>query len=57
MFLYAFLWSQRPPTGKSTYRDTAERIKAIVADYRQGPLFDYLTGIAQNFNLHIYKYI
>ncbi len=46
-----FLWSQRPPTGKRTYQETAERIKAIVTDYGQGPLLDYLRGIAQNFNL------
>jgi hypothetical protein len=46
-------FDQRPPAGKRTYRDTAERIKEIVADYEKRPLLDYLRGIAQNFNLQI----
>jgi hypothetical protein len=48
-----YIAGQRPPAGKRIYRDTAEKIKEIVEDYGQRPLFDYLKGIAQNFNLQI----
>lgn len=48
-----YISGQQPPAGRQIYKDTAERIKRIVENYRERPLLDYLRGISHNFNLHI----
>ncbi|XP_072400820.1 uncharacterized protein [Diabrotica undecimpunctata] len=39
------------PPRKRKYQDTANRIRAIVADYADRPTLEYLRGIAHNFQL------
>lgn len=53
MKLEQYVAGQQPPPGKRVYKDTAERIKTIVADYGLRPTTDYLRGIAHNLRLQI----
>jgi hypothetical protein len=39
------------PVGKKKYRDTASRIQTIVSQYADTDVFDYLRGVAHNFQL------
>jgi len=51
MRLEQYVSGQQPPPGKRVYKDTADRIKTIVADYGLRPITDYLRGIAHNLSL------
>lgn len=53
MTIEQYIAGQQPAPGRRIYRDTAARIKAIVADYVNRPLLDYLRGIAHNLNLQV----
>jgi hypothetical protein len=48
-----YISGHQPPPVRRVYRDTAARIKAIVAEYVDRPLLDYLRGIAHNLNLQV----
>jgi hypothetical protein len=48
-----YVAGQAPPVRRRTYRDSADRIKAIVERYGNEPLLDYLRGIANNFQLQV----
>ena len=39
-----------PPQGRKKYRDCAQRIVNIVAQYDTTELLDYLRGLAHNYN-------
>ena len=49
--LEQFIAGQQPPPGKRVYKETADRIKRIAADYGLRPITDYLRGIAHNLSL------
>lgn len=53
MKLEQYVGGMQPPPGKRVYKDTADRIKNIVAEYGLRPLNDYLRGIAHNFSLQL----
>jgi hypothetical protein len=38
---------------KKRYRDTAERLRRVVADYANRPILEYLRRIAYNFQLQL----
>jgi len=46
---------QNPPLGRKRFRDSAQRIKAIVEDFNNRPILEYLRGIEHNLNLQVYK--
>ena len=48
-----YIAGQQPTAGRRIYKETAARIKIIVADYNQRPIFDYLRGIAHNLSLQV----
>lgn len=48
-----FIAGHQPNAGKRIYKETAARIKTIVADYNQRPILDYLRGIAHNLSLQV----
>ena len=43
-----YIAGHQPNAERRTYKETAARIKAIVADYNQRPILEYLCGIAHN---------
>ena len=49
--LEQFLAGQLPPAGKKKFKDCAERLKRVVAEYGKRPNMDYLRGIAHNLEL------
>ena len=53
MKLEQYVGGVQPPPRKRVYKDTADRIKNIVAEYGLRPLNDYLRGIAHNFSLQL----
>ena len=42
-----------PQANRQVYKRVAENIKAIVEDYENRPLCDYLVGIAQNLEMQV----
>ena len=48
-----YIAGHQPQAGRRIYKDTADRIKLIVADYGLRPITDYLRGIAHNLSLQI----
>ena len=51
--LEQYIVGQQPNAVRRKYKETAARIKIIVADYNQRPLLDYLRGIAHNLSLQV----
>ena len=48
-----YIAGQQPNAGRRIYKETAARIKTIVADYKQRPILEYLRGIAHNLRLQV----
>lgn len=53
MRLEQYIAGHQPQAGRRIYKDTADRIKLIVADYGLRPITDYLRGIAHNLSLQV----
>jgi len=51
--LEQYVAGENPPLGRKRYRDSAQRIKAIVEDFNNRPMLEYLRGIAHNLNLQV----
>ena len=49
--LEQFLAGQLPPAGKKKFKDCAERLKRVVAEYGKRQNMDYLRGIAHHLEL------
>ena len=48
-----YIAGQQPNAVRRKYKETAARIKIIIADYNQRPLLDHLRGIAHNLSLQV----
>ena len=57
MRLEQYIAGHQPQAGRGIYKDTADRIKLIVADYGLRPITDYLRGIAHNLSLQIWVFL
>jgi len=53
MKIEQYISVQLPNPPRRIYKETAQRIKMVVADYANRTLLDYLRGIAHNFSVHV----
>jgi len=51
--LEQYVAGENPPRGRKIYRDSAQRLKAIVEDFHNRPILDYVRGVAHNLNLQV----